>query len=153
MFTLLSILFGSMALMIQLVLIVLSMIAGWKVYEKAGEPGWKSLIPVYNQYTLFKISWNTHSFWIWIGLTVILGAIEGIAGDDPGFIMTILSVLANLATIYYQVKLYIYLAKSFGLDWIFGIVTYFINFIGFLYIGFSHVQYNGPAGWSDQGIF
>lgn len=35
-----------------IVITVLSIIANWKVYTKAGREGWKCLIPVYNVYVL-----------------------------------------------------------------------------------------------------
>ena len=31
-------------------------VACWKVFEKAGQKGWSSLIPFYNYYVLFKIA-------------------------------------------------------------------------------------------------
>ena len=37
---------------------VLMIVAMWKIFEKAGEPGWASLVPFYNSYELFKISWG-----------------------------------------------------------------------------------------------
>jgi len=43
---------------IALAISVLVIIATWKMFEKAGEPGWASLIPFYNVYVLFKISWG-----------------------------------------------------------------------------------------------
>lgn len=43
---------------ISLALLVLTIIAMWKMFEKAGEPGWAALIPFYNAYVLFKISWG-----------------------------------------------------------------------------------------------
>lgn len=39
-----------------LVITVLFIIAWWKVFEKAGMKGWKSIIPIYNQYCLYRIS-------------------------------------------------------------------------------------------------
>ncbi len=48
------------ALMVYMVIIiaiaVIQIIAMWKLYGKAGEKGWKSIIPVYNMVILFKIS-------------------------------------------------------------------------------------------------
>lgn len=34
---------------------VLLVIAQWKIFTKAGEAGWKSLIPVYNMVVLYKL--------------------------------------------------------------------------------------------------
>lgn len=152
MITLLAALFGSVAFMIRLALILLSMVAGWKVFTKAGEEGWKSLIPVYNTFTLYKISWNTHNFWLYFGFSVVSSVIEAIGGEDPGFLMTILSVLVSILLIYYEIKVCIYLSKSFGMDTLFGILTFFLRFVGYLVIGFGNAYYTGPAGANDQGI-
>lgn len=43
---------------------VLLAIAYWKIFEKAGEPGWKALIPFYNTYSQYKFTWNPNMFWI-----------------------------------------------------------------------------------------
>ena len=37
---------------------ILSLIATWRVYTKAGQPGWAALIPLYNMYILYKIAWG-----------------------------------------------------------------------------------------------
>ncbi len=42
-------------LMIILACVVLTVIAEWKIFTKAGKEGWKSLIPIYNTYTLLQI--------------------------------------------------------------------------------------------------
>ena len=50
-------------LIVYLILIFVSMAVGildivayWKLFEKAGEPGWKSLIPFYNLFVITKIA-------------------------------------------------------------------------------------------------
>ncbi|MBQ3294612.1 signal peptidase I [Candidatus Saccharibacteria bacterium] len=35
--------------------VVLTIVAEWKIFTKAGKEGWKSLIPVYNAYTMLQI--------------------------------------------------------------------------------------------------
>ena len=39
-----------------LVIAVLMIVALWKIFQKAGEPGWASIIPFYNAFTLFRIA-------------------------------------------------------------------------------------------------
>ncbi len=39
-----------------LILAVVLIIANWKIFSKAGEPGWAAIVPFYNQYVLFKIT-------------------------------------------------------------------------------------------------
>ena len=49
---------SSALFIIAVILVVLNILAYWKIFEKAGENGWKSIIPFYNTYTMFKISWG-----------------------------------------------------------------------------------------------
>ena len=49
---------ASVILVISLILLIAYIVwkvAYWKIFSKAGEKGWKSLIPIYNQYILCKI--------------------------------------------------------------------------------------------------
>src|SRR4029434_11244062 len=41
---------------ISLAIAVLIIVAMWKVFTKAGQPGWASIIPIYNLYVLCKIA-------------------------------------------------------------------------------------------------
>lgn len=43
---------------IAIAISVVFLIGEWKTFEKAGEHGWASIIPFYNTYVLFKISWG-----------------------------------------------------------------------------------------------
>jgi hypothetical protein len=57
-----------------LVLVVLLIVAYWKMFTKAGVAGWKSLIPIYNVYIAFKIAWKDQSaFWVWFDRVVEVG--------------------------------------------------------------------------------
>lgn len=54
------------------VLLVLSIVAGWKIFSKAGEAGWGSLVPFYHSYIEFKIFWgNGWLFLAPIGLSLL----------------------------------------------------------------------------------
>ena len=44
---------------LSLAFAVLAIVAMWKIFEKAGEPGWAAVVPVYNIYVLFKITWGS----------------------------------------------------------------------------------------------
>lgn len=39
-----------------LIVLVVAIVAMWKVFVKAGEPGWASIIPLYNAYVMVKIA-------------------------------------------------------------------------------------------------
>jgi hypothetical protein len=107
-----SIIFG---LLVALVLIV----AMWKVFTKAGQPGWASIIPIYNLYIWCKIVGRP---WWWILLMLI---------PFVNFIVCII--------------LCIDLAKSFGKGVGFGIGLALLGIIFFPILGFGSAQYQGPA--------
>ena len=41
---------------IVLIIAILQIVANWKIFTKAGERGWKSIIPIYNLVILLRIS-------------------------------------------------------------------------------------------------
>lgn len=45
-------------LLLVCVLSIFSLVCMWKVFAKAGIPGWKALIPFYNLYCLCKLTWG-----------------------------------------------------------------------------------------------
>ena len=61
--------------------IILMIVAMWKIFAKAGEKGWKSLIPIYNIYIWFKIAGMKNWFWalfiIQIALRIFAAVLAG----------------------------------------------------------------------------
>ena len=60
-------LFAFMGIVSNLIILaacVLTIIGIWKVLQKAGEEGWKAIVPFYGKYTLFKTFWKKKWFWI-----------------------------------------------------------------------------------------
>ena len=66
---------------------ILMIVAMWKLFTKAGEKGWKSLIPIYDIYILFKISGAKSWFW---GLVVaeIIVFVDTIIATKNGGVVT-----------------------------------------------------------------
>lgn len=56
----LNLLGGMLYTMILLVIayFVLKIVANWKIFEKAGQPGWASIVPFYSNYIEFNIYWG-----------------------------------------------------------------------------------------------
>lgn len=44
---------------LSLLLGVAGIVACWLLFKKAGKPGWASIVPFYNVYTLFEITWGS----------------------------------------------------------------------------------------------
>lgn len=105
---------------IPLIIVVINMIISWKIFVKAGQPGWASLIPIYNIFVLLQIIGKP---WWWF------------------FMFFIPSV--NVVFVIWATNLF---CKSFGKDFLWTIGMFFISFILLAVIAFGDSKYLGPAG-------
>lgn len=135
-------------IIISLVIAILKLIGTWKMLTKAGESGWKSLIPFYNQWTLCKVA-GISPYWVLeiIVVSMINTVLNGILGSNV--ISVILSLIVYANTIYFLVILSISLAKSFGKDTGFGVATVFFSFITYPMMGMGSATYAGPTPIND----
>lgn len=104
---------------IGLLIALLMIVAMWKVFTKAGQPGWASIIPIYNLYIWCKIVGRP---WWWI-LLMLIPLVNFIVG----------------------IILCIDMAKSFGKGAGFGIGLALLGLIFLPILGFGSAQYQGPA--------
>lgn len=74
--------------LIMVAVYVLLIIAQWKIFTKAGEKGWKSLIPIYNLVVLYKIAGL--SPWL---LLIYLTAIIPVVGYIAILVLSIVSMV------------------------------------------------------------
>ena len=123
--------------------IILQIVALWKIFTKAGKPGWHSIIPILNIYDEFAICWRG-----WIGLLFLLlgGVMTGIAqnmqGSGDGSMSVGTSIVGIIVMVVYAIWAW-KLAKSFGKGLLTFLGLIFINPIAMLYLGFSSAQYIG----------
>lgn len=112
--------FSGIIMMIGLAIAVICIIGMWKVFEKAGQPGWACLIPIYNIYILLKV-----------------------AGRPGWWLLLFLIPLLNLV---FLLLVSIDVAKCFGQSAVFGIVLIFLlGGIGYIILGFGNYRYVGPG--------
>ncbi len=107
------------AIICGVVIAVFMIAAMWKVFEKAGEPGWAAIIPIYNVIVLLKI-----------------------AGRPAWWILLYLVPLVNIVI---AVMVSIDIAKRFGKGTGFGIGLAFLGLIFYPILGFGDAQYNPNA--------
>jgi uncharacterized membrane protein YhaH (DUF805 family) len=104
----------------SLLVAVIAIAAMWKMFEKAGKPGWAAIIPVYNSWVLFEIS-DKPGWWALISLIPYVGAV----------VFLVLHIIAMLQ-----------LAKNFGKSTTFAVVGLILfSFIGMLMLGFGDATY------------
>ena len=131
--------------------IVLTIVAYWRIFAKAGEEGWKAIIPFYNGYTAMKLFWKTSIFWICIGISVgiyIGGFMAGygssalaIYGGGGNAAVMVIGGILYFGCLIAAVVLYIMflnrVSKAFGHGAGFTVGLVFLNFIFILILAFS----------------
>ena len=112
-------LFGGAFMLIWLAVAVVSIVSLWKIYTKAGQPGWAGIVPIYNIIVLLNIVGRP--IW-WIVLFCV---------PFVNFIAFIIIAID--------------LAKSFGKDIGFAIGMVLLSFIFFPMLAFGDARYLGPS--------
>lgn len=127
-------LFSGAMLMISLIvlpILIIEIVALWKIFEKAGVEGWKAIIPIYNSWTLAEIAGKPG----WWGLAPLVYLIP-IIGWMFGWIVVLI----------FYVIIALELAKKFGKDTTFAVVWLIIfSIVGILILGFGDAKYEGKV--------
>ena len=127
-----------------LAIAVLLIIAQWKIFTKAGEKGWKSLIPIYNGYIMFKLFWETKWFWIELCAGLVAGIFSTIMQDN--LILILLELAAAIMALIISIMLYDRMSKSFGHGAGYTIGLVFLPNIFLLILGFNKDKYKKIKG-------
>ena len=102
---------------IGFILYVITVIALWKVFTKAGHAGWLAIIPIVNLFVLTKIA----GFSYWLGLLYLIP-----------FVNIVLHIIVALRV-----------GKGFGKGAGFSIfLLWLFSFIGYLFLGFGSDTYD-----------
>ncbi len=113
-------------LIIGLAVAVLVIAAMWKVFTKAGKPGWAAIVPIYNIVVMLEI-----------------------AGKPVWWLVLYFIPVANLvATIVVNVGI----ARSFGKSVGFGLGLAFVSVIFVPILGFGSATYGGSPGQAPGEI-
>ncbi len=110
---------GALIILIYLIIVIAVFAGFWKVYTKAGKPGWAILIPIYNLIVWLEIVGRP--LW-WILLILFIPIV--------GWVMSIIIIVD--------------LVKKFGQPGWHALLFIFFGFIYIPYMGFSKsVTYQG----------
>ena len=106
-------------LLVYLAIVLVLLVAMWKVFTKAGKPGWASIVPIYNAVVLLEIV-GRPIWWIVLMLIPFVNIVVGIVVTND-------------------------LAKSFGKEvgWTIGLLL--LPFIFYPMLAFGNAKYNGPS--------
>lgn len=101
-----------------LAITIVSLIGLWKMFSKAGKPGWGAIIPFYNMYCMFEMAFGNG----WMFLLTLIPCV--------GFI--------------FQIILCFKLSKAFGHGAGFGFGLLFLSPIFYMILGFGNSDFVGP---------
>lgn len=108
---------GTLSIVCSVVVAIVLVIGMWKMFTKAGEPGWAAIIPLYNAFVLFKITW----------------------GSGIKFLLLLIPIVNIIILIKTQIKL----AKAFGKGGGFVAGLIFLAPIFYAILGFGDAKYMG----------
>jgi len=112
--------FSPTFLIFGLIVFIIEIAGMWKIFEKAGKPGWASLIPIYNAIVLLEI-----------------------VGKPVWWIFLLIFPCTSFIFIIWLINL---LSKSFGQGVGFTLGLIFFGFIFYPLLGFGDYTYVGPGG-------
>jgi hypothetical protein len=105
---------------LELAIIVVVIAGMWKAFEKAGQPGWACLIPIYNFYVMIKI-----------------------AGKPGWWLLMMLIPVVNIVYYIWTINM---ISKSFGKDEGFTVGLILLGIVFWPILGFGDARYIGPYG-------
>lgn len=105
-------------LVILMAILVISFMASWKVFVKAGKPGWAVFVPFYSSYCQFDIAFGNG----WLFLLMLVPIVNIVIGIWQCF----------------------KLASAFGKGIGFGFGLLFLPLIFEVILGFGDAEYIGP---------
>ena len=108
---------------LDLAIIIAVYAAFWRLFEKAGEEGWKGIIPIYNEYKLFELA--TGNGW------------------------RILLLLIPIYNIYVMYCLAASVTAAYGKEGAFKWGIFFLPFVFYPILAFGDSEYYGPNGMGD----
>jgi hypothetical protein len=106
---------GAIVSLLYLVMIVAAIAGMWKVFEKAGQPGWAAIVPIYNLFILLQIV--NKPIW-WIALLLI------------PLVNIVILIMVSIA-----------LAEKFGKGGGFAVGMVFLPFVFYPMLGFGDERF------------
>lgn len=138
---------GAGVMIFFLALLAFFVIVMWRIFTKAGQPGWACLIPIYSAIVYFKIIGRKAS---WLLVYIILGVLYGVglymavSGNAPvGGILAFVGIIGIIVISIIDTHR---LSKSFGQGAGFTVGLILLGIIFYAILAFGDYKYIGPNG-------
>ena len=143
---------GAMGYIVSLVMSILTIIGGWKMFRKFGEPGWKAIIPFYSMWVEYGYTWKPVMM-IPVALLSCGGSILMEIAED-GSALQIVASVAFLAGWVLTIIAYNKRSKAFGHGIGYTIGHVIAPGIFTIILGFGKSQYigNTTTGVQNEAV-
>ena len=133
--------FGLISWLIAFVWWLIKTIALWKAFTKAGEAGWKAIIPIYHTYIEYKIAGMKNWFWYGLLIAFIFWIIAAFIPDQQELLTSIACAIVWIIYIIVTFKF----ARKFGWGVFTSILFVLFYPICILILGFGDSKYQGKS--------
>lgn len=125
--------------------IIIQIIAYWRIFTKAGQAGWKCLVPILSQYTAFKAFWKPSMFAaaVMIAAADVLFITLASLFAELTFILMWLIMLTSAATLIMGAAFTHKLSRAFRHGVPFTIGLLLLQPIFILVLAFGSSEYHG----------
>lgn len=117
---------------IMLVVAIILIIAYWKMFKKAGQPGWAAIVPFYSSIILSKVAGV--NIWFYLGILIAT-----VVGNFVPFIATLVAI----ANIVFIAVIAFKLPGKFGKGVGFGFGLWLLPVIFYPILAFGKSEYQG----------
>ncbi len=113
----------------------------FQVFRKAGQEGWKAIIPIYNLYICFKIAGRESFFWLWGGCMLLAGLCSWMSGFILLFWVGIIAWVLSIVAALLLADMWFCLSQAFGHGLPFALGLIFLNPLFIIILGFGSDRY------------
>ncbi len=115
----------------------------WKVFKKAGKPGWAAIIPLYNGWTMAKIG-SVPPWWGIIGFLSLTFSYSSNGTSTVSNTILTASFILSLISLVFFVLVSLGVARNFNKSAAFGYLMGFVPMIGYPILAFGSATYKKP---------
>ena len=111
---------GAGTIIFYLAIMALLIVSMWKIFEKAGKPGWAAIVPIYNAWVLFEI------------------------GGQEGWkvLLSLIPIVGSIIVLVFAIKAYLEIARRFGKTTGFAVGMILLSVVFFPILAFSDAKYS-----------
>ena len=120
---------------------ILQIIGNWKLFKKAGKPGWHSIVPFLNIYDEYDMCWNGGLGIVFLLFDLIVNVIN--ASNSQNIVVLAIAGILAIITLVLHIMQSLKLSKAFGHGVGYGIFLIIFDRLGRLILGFGSSEYQG----------